>query len=57
MHRELHAILIGLLVIVLASVAILFATKKRAADLGSHYAFISAHPEVQRHDKREANGH
>jgi hypothetical protein len=46
MHREMHAILIGLLIIVLASVAILFATKKRAADRGSHYAFISSHPEL-----------
>jgi hypothetical protein len=41
MHRELHAILIGLLVIVLASVAILFAVKKKAS-LETRYAFISA---------------
>jgi hypothetical protein len=45
MHRELHAILFGLLVIVLASVAILFAVKKKAS-LETRYAFISANTGV-----------
>jgi hypothetical protein len=54
MHPELHAILIGLLVIALASVAIHFATKKRAPDPESRHAFISAHTEVLA--QRQARG-
>jgi hypothetical protein len=54
MHPELHAILIGLLVIALASVAIHFATKKRAPDPESRHAFISTHTEVPA--QRQARG-
>jgi hypothetical protein len=46
MHREMHAVLIGLLVIVLASAVILFVMKmKKTTSLDPRYAFISAHPE------------
>jgi len=44
MHREMYAVLIGLLVFALASVAILFVLKmKRTTGLETRYAFISAH--------------
>ena len=44
MHREMHAVLIGLVVIVLATVAILWVVKmKKATGVEPRYAFISAH--------------
>jgi hypothetical protein len=47
MHSEMQAVLVGLLVIALASLVILFAMNmKKKAGVESRYTFISAHAEV-----------